>query len=202
MNLRKSITIALMGVLSFIIMFLEIPLPIFPEFLKIDLSDIPAIIVGFAFGPFAGVAVELLKNVLHLMRTTTSGVGELANFLVGSAIVIPAAFIYRKRSTLPAMIGGLVIGTLVMAVVGGIANYYILIPFYQNFMPIDAIIGMAAAVNSKVVDLKTLILYAIVPFNLLKGIVVSILTVLVYKKVATVINKNIADQKHIQSSGR
>jgi len=83
MNLRKSITIALMGVLSFIIMFLEFPLPIFPEFLKIDLSDIPGIIVGFAFGPLSGVAVELVKNILHLMRTTTGGVGELANFIVG-----------------------------------------------------------------------------------------------------------------------
>lgn len=202
MNLRKSITIALMGVLSFIIMFLEVPLPIFPEFLKIDFSDIPAIIVGFSFGPVAGIAVELLKNVLHLLRTTTSGVGELANFLVGSAFIIPAAYVYRKNHKIGSMITGLILGTIFMAVVGALANYYILIPFYQNFMPIDAIIGMAAAVNNRVVDLKSLIIYAIVPFNLVKGIVVSILTVIVYKKVSTVILKNIAEQKTTQSNSR
>lgn len=195
MNLRKSITIALMGVLSFIIMFLEFPLPIFPEFLKIDLSDIPGIIVGFAFGPLSGVAVELVKNILHLMRTTTGGVGELANFIVGSAFIIPAALIYRKRQTTPAMITGFVLGTLSMALVGAIANYYILIPFYQNFMPLEAIIGMAAAVNALVVDLKTYILYVVIPFNVIKGVAISILTALVYKRVSSVVLKNISNQK-------
>lgn len=195
MNLRKSITIALMGVLSFIIMFLEFPLPIFPEFLKIDLSDIPGIIVGFAFGPLSGVAVELVKNILHLMRTTTGGVGELANFIVGSAFIIPAALIYRKRQSAAAMIFGFVLGTLSMAAVGAIANYYILIPFYQNFMPLEAIIGMAAAVNSLVVDLKSYILYVVIPFNVIKGVAISILTALVYKRVSTVVLKNISNQK-------
>jgi riboflavin transporter FmnP len=197
MNLRKTITIALMGVLSFIIMFLEFPLPIFPEFLKIDISDLPAIIVGFAFGPMSGVAVELVKNILHLMRTTTGGVGELANFIVGSAFIIPAALIYRKRQSAASMILGFVLGTLGMALVGALANYYILIPFYQNFMPLDAIIGMAAAVNALVVDLKTYILYVVVPFNIIKGVAISILTALVYKRVSSVVLKNIADQKYV-----
>lgn len=197
MNLRKTITIALMGVLSFIIMFLEFPLPMFPEFLKIDISDLPAIIVGFAFGPMSGVAVELVKNILHLMRTTTGGVGELANFIVGSAFIIPAALIYRKRQSVASMILGFVLGTLSMTLVGALANYYILIPFYQNFMPLDAIIGMAAAVNALVVDLKTYILYVVVPFNIIKGVAISILTALVYKRVSSVVLKNIADQKYV-----
>ena len=88
-NLRQLLTITLMAVISFIIMFLEMPLPIFPEFLKVDLSDLPALITGLALGPVAGILVELLKNVLHLLRTSTGGVGELANFLVGAALILP-----------------------------------------------------------------------------------------------------------------
>ena len=197
MNLRKSITIALMGVLSFIIMFLEFPLPIFPEFMKIDLSDIPGIIVGFAFGPLSGVAVELVKNILHLLRTTTGGVGELANFIVGSAFIIPAALVYRKRQSVSGMIVGFVLGTIGMAIVGALANYFILIPFYQKFMPLEAIIGMAAAVNALIVDLKTYILYVVIPFNLIKGVAVSVLTALVYKRVASVVLKNIYGQNWV-----
>jgi riboflavin transporter FmnP len=145
----------------------------------------------------SGVAVELVKNILHLMRTTTGGVGELANFIVGSAFIIPAALIYRKRQSMASMILGFVLGTLSMALVGALANYYILIPFYQNFMPLDAIIGMAAAVNALVVDLKTYILYVVIPFNIIKGVAISILTALVYKRVSSVVLKNIADQKYV-----
>lgn len=188
-NLNKLIKISLMGVIAFVIMFLEFAIPIFPSFLKIDISDIPAIITGFALGPIAGVAVELVKNILHLFRTSTSGIGELANFLVGSAFVFPAAYLYSKKKDKKTAIMGMMIGTISMAVVGGIANYYILLPFYSNFIPIEAIVGMAAAVNSLVVDLKTLILYAIIPFNLVKGIVLTLITIPVYKKVSKVLHR-------------
>ena len=188
-NLNKLIKISLMGVIAFVIMFLEFAIPIFPSFLKIDISDIPAIITGFALGPIAGVAVELVKNILHLFRTSTGGIGELANFLVGSAFVLPAAYLYSKKKDKKTAIIGMIVGIASMAVVGALANYYILLPFYSNFMPIEAVVGMAAAVNSLVVDVKTLILYAIIPFNVVKGIVITLLTIPIYKKISTVLHK-------------
>lgn len=187
LNLRQLLTITLMAVISFIIMFLELPLPIFPEFLKIDLSDLPALITGLALGPVAGILVELLKNLLHLLRTTTGGVGELANFLVGAALIIPASLMYNKKADIKAFAISLALGILLMGVVGGLANYFILLPFYQNFMPMEAIVGLGSAVNPAIKDTTTLILYAIVPFNILKGFVVTLFAVALYKRVTPII---------------
>ena len=186
-NLRQLLTITLMAVISFIIMFLEFPVPIFPEFLKIDLSDLPALITGLALGPVAGIMVELLKNLLHLLRTSTGGVGELANFLVGAALIIPPSLLYKKNPSVGKFALSLVAGILLMGVVGGLANYFILLPFYQNFMPMDAIVGMGSAVNPAIKDTFTLILYAIVPFNILKGVVVTLFAVALYKRVTPLI---------------
>ena len=186
-KLKQLLTITLMAVISFIIMFLELPLPIFPEFLKIDLSDLPALITGLAMGPVAGILVELLKNMLHLLRTSSGGVGELANFLVGVALILPSSIIYSKRKDVKSLAMGLLAGILLMGVVGGLANYFILLPFYQNFMPMEAIIGMTSKVNPKVTDVATLILYAIVPFNIIKGAVVTIFAVALHKRVAPLI---------------
>jgi len=176
--------VSILSVIAFIIMFIEAPIFIFPGFLKIDLSDVPALIAGFSLGPAAGIAVELLKNVLHLLRTSTGGVGEIANFIIGASLVAPAAFVYQKRKDKHGAIVGLGLGIVIMSLVGALANYFILIPFYQNFMPIDAIIGMSAQANGAIVDLKTLILYGIIPFNLFKGLVVAVFTMLLYKKIS------------------
>ncbi len=186
-KLKQLLTITLMAVISFIIMFLEMPLPIFPEFLKVDLSDLPALITGLALGPVAGILVELLKNVLHLLRTSTGGVGELANFLVGVALILPSSIIYKKNQNKKLLIMSMVGGILLMGLVGGLANYFILLPFYQNFMPMEAIIGLGSAVNPAIKDTFTLILYAIIPFNILKGIVVTIFTMALYKRVSPLI---------------
>ncbi len=176
--------VSILSVIAFIIMFIEAPIFIFPGFLKIDLSDVPALIAGFSLGPAAGIAVELLKNVLHLLRTSTGGVGEIANFIIGASLVAPAAFVYQKRKDKHGAIVGLGLGIVIMSLVGALANYFVLIPFYQNFMPIDAIIGMSAQANGAIVDLKTLILYGIIPFNLFKGLVVAVFTMLLYKKIS------------------
>jgi riboflavin transporter FmnP len=176
--------VSILSVIAFIVMFIEAPIFLFPGFLKIDLSDVPALVAGFALGPAAGVAVELLKNILHLLRTSTGGVGEIANFIIGASMVAPAAFIYHKRKDKHGALLGLFIGVIIMSLVGALANYFILIPFYQNFMPIDAIIGMSAKANSLIVDVKTLIIYGVMPFNLFKGLVVSIFTMLLYKRIS------------------
>jgi riboflavin transporter FmnP len=195
-NQRMSVStmtkVAMLSVLAFILMLVELPLPIFPGFLKIDLSDVPALIAGFALGPVAGVAVEAVKNILHLLRTSTGGVGELANFLIGAAIVLPSALMYKIKCTRTNAIIGLAIGTVAMAAMGAIANLYVLIPFYTNFMPIDAIVAMGSAVNSSITSVTTLVLFGIVPFNLFKGLVVSLFTMLLYKHISPVISKRSA----------
>jgi len=181
---------AILSVLAYVVYLIEIPVFFAPVFLKIDASDLFALLGAFAMGPLAGVAIELIKNLLHMITVGSSGgIGELANFIVGIAWILPAAIIYRRNKTKRSAIVGMIVGILVMAGVAAIFNYYVLIPFYTRFMPIEAIIGMGAAVNDSIVDLKSLIIYAIIPFNLFKGTIITILTALVYKKLSPILHK-------------
>lgn len=189
-NLFKTadmIKISILGVISFIIMFFEFPVFFVPGFLKIDASDLPGLIGAFALGPIAGIFIELIKNLLHLLKTSTGGIGELANFIVGSAFVYSAGVIYHMKKTKKSAIIGCIFGTLFMSFIAALCNLYILIPFYAKFMPIQAIIGMTGEINSLVVDLNTFILYGIVPFNILKGILISLLTLVLYKYISPII---------------
>jgi riboflavin transporter FmnP len=176
--------VAILSVIAFLIMYIEFPIVFFPAFLKIDLSDLPALIAGFALGPVAGIMVELIKNLLHLFQTSTGGVGELANFVIGVALVGPASAIYYRDKSRKSAIIGMLVGIVSMAIVGALANYFVLIPFYQNFMPIDAIIAMGQQANAAIVDVRTLVIYGVVPFNLLKGFVIMVITALIYKKIS------------------
>lgn len=185
------VKVAVLSAICYVLMFIQFPIPaIFPDFLKIDISDVPAILGGMALGPVAGITIELIKNILQaLTNSTTGGVGELANFLIGGSFVLVTSVIYRRGKSLKSSIIGLILGTIFMTVVGAIANYFILIPFYTNFMPLEAIIGMGSALNPKVVDLATYIMWMVTPFNVIKGILMSIIIVLVYKKVELVLKK-------------
>ncbi|NLJ77982.1 MAG: ECF transporter S component [Tissierellia bacterium] len=190
---RTMVKIAVLSVIAFILMFLDFPLWFTPPFIKFDISDVPALIGAFGMGPMAGVLIQLIKNLLDLLidGTTTAAIGELANFVVGSIFAYSAALIYyRDKSIRTAMIGMLV-GVLAMTVSISLINYYIMIPFYAKVfgMPLDTIIEMGAAVNRYVVDLKSLIIYAIVPFNLLKGAVASLVTFILYKRVSPILHK-------------
>lgn len=179
---KKTVWTALLSTLALIFMHLDFPLPIFPSFLKVDLSDLPPLVASFFYGPGTGVLVELVKNLLHLFTTTTAGVGELGNFLVGAAFVAPAGIIYRRHRTKQGALRGLAVGTIFMTVAGGFANYFILIPFYSCLVPIEQLIAMSAAVIPAVHDTFTLVLYGVVPFNLLKGAIISLLTLQLYKR--------------------
>lgn len=189
LNIKNMTKISILSVIAFILMQLEFPVPIFPSFLKIDLSDLPALVGGFALGPIVGILIELFKNLMHLVQTSTSGVGELANFLVGIALVAPASLIYYRNKTKKNAIIGLIVGTISMGIMGGLANYFILLPFYANALkfPIDAIVEMGSIVNSNIVDLNSLIFYAIIPFNVLKGIILSVITMLIYKRISSLL---------------
>ncbi len=183
-KINRMAKVGVLSAISFILFLVDFVVPLFPGFLKMDFSDLPAIIAAFAMGPLAGVLVELFKNLLHLTMTSTGGVGELANFMVGCALVVPAGMIYQKNKTKKTVYVSLAVGIVTMVVTAVLMNYFVLIPLYSKFMPLDAIIGMAAAVNPAVDGLMTLMLYVIAPFNLIKGIVLAIITRLVYKKIS------------------
>lgn len=192
-NVRYLTKTSVLSVLAFLIMFIEVPLWFAPPFLKVDFSDIPALIGAFALGPMTGVVIELLKNVLNLALegTTTAGVGELANFIVGSLFVFTAASIYEKGKSFKSAILGLIAGTLVMTVVAAVANYFFLLPFYAKLYgaPIDSFVQMGAALNSFVTDVKTLVIFAITPFNIVKGIMISAITIPLYKRISPLLHK-------------
>ncbi|WP_110954431.1 ECF transporter S component [Anaerosinus massiliensis] len=183
----KTQYITKLGILSaiaVILMFFEVPLPMMPVFLKLDASELPAIIGAFAFGPMAGVIIELIKNVLHAANTQTMGIGEVANFLVGVAFVLPAGYLYQRYHSQRGAVIALVAGTFSMMFLASLMNYFILLPIYQavlNF-PLDQIIYMGTIANPQIVDLKTFIALGIAPFNMIKGIVMSLLTLMIYRK--------------------
>lgn len=191
---RTMVKVSIMAVIAFILMFFEFPLLwIAPPFIKIDISDLPALLGAFAMGPMVGVIIQLLKNVLNVVLegSTTGGVGEFANFVVGSAFAYTAGAIYFKKKTFGRAVAGLLIGTVVMTVVITVANYYFIFPFYAKLfgMPIQTLVDMGAGVSSKITDLWTLMLYSIVPFNLLKGVLLSAITILLYKKVSPILHR-------------
>ncbi len=193
-NTRTMIKISVLSGIAFILMFFEFALAwIAPPFMKLDISDLPALIGAFSMGPMAGVIIELLKNLLNLLveGTTTGAVGELANFVVGSAFVYTAGAIYYKNKNFKNAIIGLGLGTIVMTAVISIANYYIMFPFYAKLfgMPMDSLVEMGTMINASIVDMKTMVIYAIVPFNLIKGVFLSALTILIYKRVSPVLHK-------------
>ena len=175
------------------LMLLEIPLFFAPSFYKMDLSELPVLLCSFYLGPVAGVTTEFLKVVIKLLLkgTSTAFVGDFANFAVGCVFILPASMIYHARKSKRSAILGMVIGTAVMAVFGSAFNAVYLIPkFAQLFgMPVDVIVSMGTGINPRIVSVGTLALYAVVPFNLLKGFIDSVLTFLLYKRLEKVFFK-------------
>jgi riboflavin transporter FmnP len=176
--LRTStmVKIGMLGGMGLILFLLDFPLPIFPSFLKLDFSDTPALVGTFHLGPAAGVAIQLLKNLLNLIvRNQTGGVEELANFLIGTAFVVPLGLVYKKKPNYTGVIVGCILSVLTMTAAAVFLNYYVFILAFAFLMgfEIEDIVRMAAAINLAIVDLRTMVAYAIVPFNLVKGVLVS-----------------------------
>ena len=188
MYIRTLTATAVLSALSCVLMYLEFSVPFVPAFLKMDLSDLPALIASFAYGPVAGVVVALIKNLVHLPFTTTGGAGELANFLLCACFVIPAGWVYRFcKGKKGALIGSLC-GTLLMALVSLPVNYYITYPIYATFIPMEAILDMYRAIIPAVTDLWSALLIVNLPFNLVKGLVCVGITFVVYKKISPLLH--------------
>ena len=185
----KFITVCgMFGALAGILMLLEIPVFFAPSFYKIDLSELPVMIGGMYLGPVAAVIIELVKILLKLVLkgTTTAFVGDFANFAVGCSLVLPAVIVYHTRKNRTRALVGLVTGTLVMTVFGTLFNAWYLLPAFSKLygIPMDALIEMGTAVNPRIHDITTFVIFSVGPLNLLKGVVISILTLLLYKRIS------------------
>ncbi len=188
---RKVAYMGMFAALSGVIMLLEIPLFFAPSFYKLDFSEVPVLICAFAMGPVEGVVCEFLKVVVKLLLkgTTTAFVGDFANFAVGCSFVLPASVIYHTNRTFKRAVISLIAGGLTMTVFGSLFNAVYLIPAFSKLYgaPIEAIIGMAQEVNPHVTSVTGLVVMCVVPFNLLKSLVVSVITLPLYKRVKKLI---------------
>ena len=193
-NLRTMVQVGMLGAVSVVLMMFEIPLWFAPPFYKIDLSEIPVLIGTFSMGPTAGIFIELIKIVLHLLfkGTSTAGVGDFANFLIGCSMIVPAGIIYKVKKTRGGAVVGMITGTLFMAFVGCFLNAFVLLPAYGKAfgMSVDALIAMGTAVNPSINSLFTFVVLAVAPFNLLKGLIVGVITFLLYKHVSPILKGN------------
>lgn len=189
---KKITAIGIFGAISGLIMLLEIPLPFAPAFYKLDLSEVPALIISFAYGPAAGVLTELIKVIVKLVIKGTSSafVGDIANFLIGCMFIIPAGVMYIDHKTKKQAILACAAGTITMTVIGSLINAFYLLPAFSRIygIPMDAIIEMGHAINPQITDITGLIIFCTVPFNLLKGAVDSLITVLIYKRISPIIH--------------
>ncbi len=183
----------ILSAIAVLLMYLETSLPVLmPKFLKFDFSETAVLLASFSMGPLTGILVELIKNLLHLPATFTGGIGELANFVVGSSFVGTAGLIYRFRKSRSGAYLGMAAGTITMTLVACLTNYFIMIPFYIQVMglSLQMIVDWSTAVGNKlVVDLPSLIAWVFVPFNLFKGIVISLIVGLIYKRISPLLHR-------------
>ena len=186
-KVRYMTVTAMLSALAFILMFIDFSVPLMPSFIKMDISELPALIGAYAMGPVYGVLICLIKNLLHLFITTTGGAGELCNFLLGAVFVFAAGFIYqRNKNRKPAVLGAL-IGAALMAVLSIPVNYFITYPVYTKFMPIDAIISMYQEINPAADSLLKCLITFNAPFTFVKGLISVVITFAIYKRISPII---------------
>lgn len=189
-KVKWLVQIALLSAVATVLMMLSFNVPLMPSFIKLDLSELPALLASFLFGPISGATVCLVKNLVNVLFTTTGGVGELSNFILGVCFVVPAGLIYRfKKSRSSALIGSLS-GAVLMAVVSVFSNYYVTYPVYTAFMPMDVILDMYRAINPNVETLWDALIWFNMPFTFVKGLLSVALSFLIYKPLSHLFKKN------------
>lgn len=191
-SVRYLTVTAMLSAIAFVLMFFDFSIPVLiPNFIKMDLSDLPALVGSFSMGPLCGVLVCLVKNLLHLTITSTGGVGELSNFVLGAAFVLPAGLVYKvKKNRSGALIGSLA-GAFVMALISIPSNYFFVYPFYYNFMSKDMVLAayqvIAAGFGFEVKDILQCLIYFNAPFTFVKGLLSVVVTFLIYKHISPVL---------------
>jgi len=186
---RRICIIAICGAIAAVLHMLDFPLLFLaPEFYKLDFSELPVMLCGFYMGPSAAVFCEVIKILLKLLLkgTSTAFVGVFANFVVGCTLVLPAVFLYHINKSRTSALWGCIVGTLSLTLCGSLFNAIYLLPKFSQLygIPLDAIIGMGTAINGGISNLSSFVALAVVPINLIKGSMISVLTMLLYKKVA------------------
>lgn len=185
------VKVAMLSAVATVLMLFEFPLPfIAPGFYEIDFSEVPVLIGAFAMGPVAGVAIEAVKILLNFIinGSITGGVGEFSNFVLGIVFVLPAALIYKKNKTRKSAFLGLVTGGLTMVILGCFINAFIMLPLYSKIIiPMEQIIAMAAAIWSSIDTVFEFVLLCVAPFNLIKAILVTLVTMVLYKRLSPIL---------------
>lgn len=193
LQVKEMVLIAILAALSTILMLLKFPLPFMPPFMSFDFAAIPELIGGFILGPVGAFFIILIKILLKIVMQGSNSMftGEIQNLILSCAFVIPASIIYRKNKTRKNAIIGLSVGTIIMSIVAVLSNYFFIIPFYAvlfNYSMSD-IIAMSQAVNPLITSPMMLIAFGIVPFNIIKGLIISTITILIYKKISVLLKK-------------
>ncbi len=193
LSTRRIAVIGVFSAIAAVLMIFDFPVPFAPFFYKMDFSEIPALIGTFAFGPVAGIMIEFCKTLIKLLvkGTSTAFVGDLANFVIGCSFTLPASIIYMVKKTKQNAIIASVTGTLVMTVFGTLFNAVYLLPAFAALygMPLEAIIAIGTGINGNITSVASLALFAVAPLNLLKGGSVSLVTILVYKKLSPILKE-------------
>ncbi len=188
MSTKRMVMLAMLSALAYALMLVHLPFK-YLGFLELEFSDVPAVIASLAYGPGAGIWVELIKNLIKAITATTTGcVGEMANFLTGACFVGPLGFVFHRYKKSGKNIISFVIANIGFIMAGILVNYFITVPLYAAlFGGMEAVIGVASATVPAVKDLATVVLLGITPFNVFKGIVVSVTGYMVYKAVRNVL---------------
>lgn len=188
-NTKKLVTTAILSAMAAILMLIDFSVPFMPGFIKLDISELPALIGTFAYGPACGITVCLLKNLINLASTTTGGVGEAANFILGVCFVLPAGLIYRHKKSRKIALLSCIVGSAAMAVCCVPINYFVTYPVYAKFMPLENIIAAYNAIFPTGCGLLGCLVIFNMPFTFAKGILCSAVTFLVYKRISEIIKK-------------
>ena len=187
-SLRMVTVTAIMSALSAVLMFVEFSIPIMPSFIKLDISDLPALITSYAFGPVCGVAVCLVKNLIHLLATQTAGVGELSNFIHGAVFVFVAGMFYKYHHNRKFAFIGAMAGDFAMAAMSFFINYFFVYPIYFKLMaPEAAILGAYQEILPSIDSLWKAILFFNVPFTFAKGLISVAITFAIYPKISPIL---------------
>ena len=181
--------VAMLTAVSVILQYLDFPVPmLIPPFIKFDFSDLPALIGAYAYGPLAGVIIELIKNLIHCAITKSATVGELSNFLLGAAFAGTAGFIYKMNKTKKTAIVGGIIGAVIMGIVSILSNYWIVYPFYYKaYMPEEVVLSAYQAIMPAVKNVLQCLIIFNMPFTMVKGIACVLVSIPIYKPLTRVL---------------
>ena len=186
-NARYVAVTGMLSAIGFILMYVEFSVPFMPPFIKLDLSELPALIGAFAHGPLCGILVCLIKNLLHMPVSTTACVGEFANFLLGAIFVGTAGFIYKRKKSKKNAALAAVVGAVLMGIASIPVNYFITYPFYYNFMPQEAILTAYQMIVPSMKSIMQCLICFNFPFTTIKGLISVAITLLVYKHLSPIL---------------